>query len=110
MSISEITKTINSICRQNNKNYACKVISWNDSKRFQKGGNLSCIGPNITDTYLTAKDGRSLYTLRSDNFNEKLGIVRAEDVKGRLNENSLSIENKIFIQIMNLLEGKRIFS
>ncbi len=27
-----------------------------------------------------AKDGRSLFTVRSDNWNEKLGVVRAEDV------------------------------
>ena len=62
------------------KDYSCKTVSWDDVKRGNVGGNLSCWGANITDTYLTAKDGRRLFTVRSDNWNEKLGVVSTSDV------------------------------
>ena len=32
------------------------------------------------DTYLKSKDGEMLFTVRSDNWNEKLGVVSADDV------------------------------
>mmetsp|Transcript_13914 Transcript_13914/g.16196 ORF Transcript_13914/g.16196 Transcript_13914/m.16196 type:complete len:209 (-) Transcript_13914:19-645(-) len=35
---------------------------------------------NITDTYLKSKDGTSLFTVRSDNWNEKLGVVSADEI------------------------------
>jgi hypothetical protein len=60
--------------------YSCKTVSWDDVSRGTVGGSLSCWGGNITDTYLKAKDGRGLFTVRSDNWNEKLGVVRATDV------------------------------
>ncbi|CAJ1462327.1 unnamed protein product [Effrenium voratum] len=57
-----------------------QVVSWDDVSRGTVGGALSCWGANITDTYLKSKSGASLFTVRSDNWNEKLGVVRAEDV------------------------------
>lgn len=60
--------------------YSCKTISWDDVSRGTVGGSLSCWGSNITDTRLKAKDGTDLFTVRSDNWDEKLGEVRAGDV------------------------------
>lgn len=58
-----------------------QVVSWDDASRSTSGwGGLSTVGPNITDTYLTARDGTRLFTLRSDNWNERLGRVRSDDV------------------------------
>ena len=60
--------------------YSCKTVSWDDVSRGTVGGGLSCWGSNITDTYLKAKDGRSLYTVRSDNWNETLGSTHSEGI------------------------------
>ena len=61
--------------------YPCHFVSWDDVKRgTNDDGSLSCWGANITDTRLCAKDGRQLFTVRSDNWNEKLGTVDASDV------------------------------
>ena len=46
----------------------------------RRAQHLSAAGPNITDTYPTSKHGQRLFTVRPDNFNEKLGVVRAGDV------------------------------
>jgi len=61
--------------------YSCKVVSWDDSSRFSSPFGVSCFGSNITDTYLKAKDGTPLFTIRSDNWNEQLGKVSTSDVK-----------------------------
>merc|ERR1719272_2917208 len=74
---------INSSCRSSGgvyKGYSCKVVSWDDCQRGTVGGGLSCVGPNITDTRLWEKNGTRLYTVRGDNWNEKLGKVRADQV------------------------------
>ena len=60
--------------------YSCKTVSWDDVQRGTVGGELSCWGGNITDTRLWEKSGKQLYTVRSDNWNEKLGCVAADDV------------------------------
>uniref|UniRef100_A0A7R9ZGH3 Uncharacterized protein n=1 Tax=Pseudictyota dubia TaxID=2749911 RepID=A0A7R9ZGH3_9STRA len=60
--------------------YSCKTVSWDDVQRGTVGGELSCWGSNITDTRLYAKDGRRLFTVRGDNWNERLGRVRSEDL------------------------------
>ncbi|CAJ1408314.1 unnamed protein product [Effrenium voratum] len=81
--VGEVMDTINTVCRARGGHYArysCKVVSWDDVSRGTVGGALSCWGANITDTYLKSKSGASLFTVRSDNWNEKLGVVRAEDV------------------------------
>lgn len=83
ITVNETIKAINEACKTKGgvyKGYSCKTVSWDDVKRGNVGGNLSCWGANITDTYLTAKDGRRLFTVRSDNWNEKLGVVSTSDV------------------------------
>ncbi|GMI05741.1 hypothetical protein TrRE_jg2728 [Triparma retinervis] len=60
--------------------YSCKTVSWDDCSRGQVGGGLSCWGSNITDTYLKAKDGRNLFTVRADNWNESLGKSNSEGI------------------------------
>lgn len=80
---SEIEATrsaIDSALSSAGSGYSCKTVSWDDVSRGNVNGSLSCWGENITDTYLKAKDGTSLFTVRSDNWNEKLGVLRAGDV------------------------------
>ncbi len=60
--------------------YSCKTVSWDDVSRGTVGGSLSCWGSNITDTRLKAKGGTNLFTVRSDNWNEKLGYVNSDSV------------------------------
>jgi len=81
--VNETMQAINKACKAKGgvySNYSCKTVSWDDVKRGNVGGNLSCWGANITDTYLTAKDGRRLFTVRSDNWNEKLGVISTGDI------------------------------
>lgn len=82
-SITETLEQINNVCHQKGgkySEYSCKTVSWDDVNRGTVGGSLSCWGGNITDTYLKSKDGETLFTVRSDNWNEKLGHVSTEDV------------------------------
>ena len=82
-SLDETMRAINGACRSKGgvyAQYSCKEVSWDDARRGTVGGQLSCWGSNITDTYLKAKDGTRLFTVRPDNWNEKLGKVSAEDV------------------------------
>lgn len=87
-SIADTKSAINSALRQRggpHAGYSCKVVSWDDVSRGKfgggtVGGGLSCLGPNITDTYLKAKNGMNLFTVRPDNWNEKLGVVSADEV------------------------------
>merc|ERR1719230_2332770 len=60
--------------------YRCTQVSWDDVCRGTVGGGLSSLGANITDTRLFEKNGRQLFTVRSDNFNEKLGKVSADEL------------------------------
>lgn len=62
-------------------NYSLKQISWNDVSRYtsHKGG-LSSVGSNITDVKLVGKNDQQFYTIRTDNWNEKVGTVNARDV------------------------------
>jgi huntingtin len=60
--------------------YSCKTVSWDDVSRGTVGDQLSVWGSNIADTRLWAKSGAQLYTVRSDNWNEKLGRVNADEV------------------------------
>ena len=83
MAVNDVMKTINEVCRSKGGHYAgysCKVVSWDDVSRGTVGGSLSCWGANITDTYLKSKTGQRLFTVRSDNWNEKLGAMKAEDI------------------------------
>jgi hypothetical protein len=81
--VSEIMNSINGACRNKGGKYAtysCKTVSWDDVSRGTVGGGLSSWGANITDTYLKSKSGERLFTVRSDNWNEKLGVVSSSDV------------------------------
>lgn len=60
--------------------YRCQTVSWDDVQRGTVGGGLSCWGGNITDTRLWEKSGQQLYTVRTQNWNEKLGSVSASEI------------------------------
>ena len=96
--IQHIMQKINQTCQNGGEKYSqysCKIVSWDDVQRGTVGGGLSCFGRNITDTYLVAKDGQFLFTVRPDNWNEKLGTVSADEialVHGNQNKNG-NLEN-----------------
>lgn len=82
-SVQQTCNAINAACKANGgacAEYSCKSVSWDDVQRGTVGGALSCWGGNITDTRLWAKSGELLYTVHSDNWNEKLGNVDADSV------------------------------
>mmetsp|Transcript_124915 Transcript_124915/g.233571 ORF Transcript_124915/g.233571 Transcript_124915/m.233571 type:complete len:455 (-) Transcript_124915:22-1386(-) len=82
-STSQTMESINSACRKRGGKYAqysCQVVSWDDVSRGEEDGALSCWGANITDTYLKSKDGVQLFTVRSENWNEKLGRVASDEL------------------------------
>lgn len=62
------------------KGYRCAEVSWEDSQRATTGGFLSCWGGNISDVRLWEKSGKKLFTLRSQNWNERLGFVGTSDI------------------------------
>ena len=75
--------SINTACRRRGgvySHYSCKAVSWDDVSRSVGAFGLSTVGPNITDTYLKSKNGERLFTVRPDNWNEKLGTVSASQV------------------------------
>ena len=76
-------KSINETCQKRGgvyKHYSCKTVSWDDASRGTVGSSLSCWGSNITDTYLKSRSGTRLFTVRPNNWNEKLGCVTASEV------------------------------
>merc|ERR1719331_231830 len=82
-SVRDTMAAINQTCAEAGGKYAqyrCQVVSWDDVSRGTVGGSLSCWGANITDTYLKSRDGTPLFTVRSANWNEKLGKVTSNDV------------------------------
>lgn len=60
--------------------FRCVNVSWEDAQRTNFGTTVSSVGPNISDVRLYEKSGSLLYTLRSDNWNERLGYVSAGDI------------------------------
>mmetsp|Transcript_85727 Transcript_85727/g.136110 ORF Transcript_85727/g.136110 Transcript_85727/m.136110 type:complete len:688 (+) Transcript_85727:80-2143(+) len=74
--IGNMETQINSVCQKHNPNYKALFVSWNDNQR-QQG---SCWGGNITDARLKGRDGEDFLVVRSQNFNERIGRVRAADV------------------------------
>lgn len=85
MSVNEITTQITNVLDESGlpySNYKCKQVSWDDVSRYGAGtSNLSCVGSNITDTRLYAKDSRLLYTVRPNNWNERIGIVSSDKIR-----------------------------
>mmetsp|Transcript_4251 Transcript_4251/g.6929 ORF Transcript_4251/g.6929 Transcript_4251/m.6929 type:complete len:440 (-) Transcript_4251:254-1573(-) len=81
--VRQTMDSINQACRSRGGKYggySCQVVSWDDVSRGTVGGSLSCWGANITDTYLKSKDGTQLFTVRPDNWNEKLGVVTSSEI------------------------------
>jgi len=82
--VQDTISQINSILEESTEgpynNYSCKTVSWDDVQRGTVGEKLSSLGSNITDTRLYAKDGQQLFTVRGDNWNERLGKVSSEDI------------------------------
>lgn len=64
--------------------YMCKRIAWEDVDRYMTSGNgaLSTVGANITDVHIEddQKPPRCLYTLRAQNWNERVNTVAASDI------------------------------
>lgn len=82
-SVEETMRSINTELRAQGGaygTYSCKTVSWDDVQRGTAGGSLSSLGANITDTRLWEKSGKQLFTVRSDNWNEKLGRVSADEL------------------------------
>lgn len=61
--------------------YRAIGVQWEDSQRsVTAGGTVSAYGPNISDVRLKARDGETLFTVRSDNWDEKLVKMQAKDI------------------------------
>src|SRR3989338_145418 len=78
MSLEQIKSQIDTVAKASG--FRCVPVSWEDASRGTVGGALSCWGGNISDVRLWEKSGQLLYTVRSDNWNERLGYVAAKDV------------------------------
>mmetsp|Transcript_71847 Transcript_71847/g.112393 ORF Transcript_71847/g.112393 Transcript_71847/m.112393 type:complete len:1093 (-) Transcript_71847:142-3420(-) len=82
-SVQDVMAAINKTCRDEGgvyKDYSCKVVSWDDCARGTCCGTLSAVGPNITDSRLWERNSTPLFTVRSDNFNEKIASISADNV------------------------------
>jgi huntingtin len=79
-SLDDMMRSINASLGARSR-YSCAVISWDDvSRDVLTNGTMSCWGENISDTRLVARDGRPLFTVRTPNLNEHLGVVGARDL------------------------------
>ena len=77
--MAETTAAIDAAAKA--KGFACVPVSWEDAQRGTTSmGGLSSYGANISDVRLYEKSGKLLYTLRSENWNERLGYVASKDV------------------------------
>jgi hypothetical protein len=78
--VEEVKKRIDDAMKaiKTTRRYSCKLISWEDVQRGTTGGGLSCLGSNISDVWLSGKDGQPYYTFRPDNWNEPLCKVRTD--------------------------------
>lgn len=76
--LSAVKKALNDVAGKSG--FRCETVSWEDAQRGTVGGAVSCWGGNISDVRLWEKNGTLLYTLRSDNWNERLGYVSSADV------------------------------
>ncbi len=102
----EMQSELNNILR--GTNYSIKAINWNDvSKETTVKGSLSSMGSNVTDVKLIGKNGQSFYTIRTDNWNEKIGTISAQDV-AVIQETSTGLTQitlKKYLQDNNLLSS-----
>ena len=77
-SLEAVKQQIDNVARSSG--FRCVPVSWEDASRGTVGGALSCWGGNISDVRLWERSGKLLYTVRSDNWNERLGYVAAKDI------------------------------
>lgn len=103
---NDLMKKIDDILKKKFKDYSCKEVSWDDvSRNINTLGTkkfLSCYGNNITDSYLVSKNGVKLYTIRPDNWNEKIGIVDASNMSVIDNDVKVNLDN----YLKNILPNK----
>jgi hypothetical protein len=76
--LESVKQRLNDVAKS--KGFQCVNVSWEDAQRGTVGGTLSSWGGNISDVRLYEKTGKLLYTLRSQNWNERLGYVSSKDV------------------------------
>lgn len=69
-------RQLHAVCQAHNSKYCAKFVSWNDCSRQQN----SCWGNNITDVRLKGKNGEEFLVVRPQNFNERIGKVKASQV------------------------------
>lgn len=55
-------------------------VSWEDCTRGFVGPDLSCWGSNITDVRITDRQKRTIYTVRSENWNERIAVMSTDDI------------------------------
>lgn len=61
--------------------YSVTAVSWEDCSRgFTASGQLSSMGSNITDVRIADRERRPIYTVRAQNWNERVAFVPAADV------------------------------
>jgi hypothetical protein len=77
-SIDQVKQQIDNVARSTG--FRCMPVSWEDASRSTVNGVPSSFGPNISDVRLWEKTGKLLYTVRSENWNERLGYVASKHV------------------------------
>lgn len=56
-------------------------VSWCDAQRAKNvNGTVSTFGPNMTDKYIVDPNGHTIYTMRTENLNERVGYAHAKDL------------------------------
>lgn len=55
-------------------------VSWEDCSRGFVGTDISCWGSNITDVRITDREKRTIYTVRSENWNERIAVMSTDDI------------------------------
>ena len=81
-----IHKYINQILEETD--FISTSVSFDDVQRFGNESSISCWGSNITDTRLFTKNGNQLFTIRSENWNERLGTVSTNELAIIVNDDS----------------------
>ena len=76
-----VKKQCDSALKEIGSNLECLKVSWDDSKRFvDDDGEISCWGPNITDTTLMDKDGYPLFTMRPQNWADPVCTKKSSEI------------------------------
>lgn len=86
-------------------------VSWEDCTRgWDKSGKLSCLGSNIADVRILDKKRQPVYTLRSENWNERLAIVSATDLALVVGNEEFTSEKKLkSITLKKYLESAGVY-